>query len=240
MTRALARVSALAVALTLPLAGCANSQVGGQSIARVDPRLNVGEMGTRTNFELRTLVADQDPLPAAGGESGPADAPRRKRASGKKSATKPIFIAGIILSAVGGIGTLAFGTGGLIVERQLTSRLYDSLGPIEDRETFTEEEYNDLKGIGDVMNALAITSVVVGLVGMSMAVTAYGYDYTHCGVLAPKRRGCEDAGYALTPARAGQATLDPRERSAPAKLQVNLRATGSSEGPALPPRPMTQ
>ncbi len=240
MRRALTHAAALAVALSLPLSGCANSQVTARPITRVDPRLNVGEMGTRTSFELRTLVAaDQDPLPASG-EREPADEPRRER-SKKKSATKPIFIAGVILSAVGGIGTLAFGTGGLIVERQLTDRLYNRLDPEKSADAFTEQEYNDLEKVGELMNVLAITSVVIGLVGMTMAVTAYGYDYTHCGSLAPKRRRCEDAGYALMPPRPrGQATLDPRERSAPARLQVNLRASDASEGPALPPRPLAQ
>jgi hypothetical protein len=186
------RATALALALSVTVAGCASARA--TPVPVIDARLHVGEMGTRTNFELRQLVAQSSPAPQ-GASDDFAPPKKKKKKKKEKWASTPIFWVGVVLSVVGASGTIAFGTGGLLIEKDLTSKLYDSLGPVDEREMFSEAEYNELNDRGQVFNALAITSVVVGLVGMVMSVSAYGYEYTHCGPLAPKRRRCEEAGY---------------------------------------------
>ncbi|MCB9749874.1 MAG: hypothetical protein H6713_07690 [Myxococcales bacterium] len=208
------RACALTAALSVFAAGCA-SQSTTRPIRPIDPRLHVGEMGTRTNFELQTLVASQEPRTASAERPATDDRRERKR---KKSVTRPIFWTGIVLSVIGGAGTIAFGTIGVITERQLVGALYNDLDPSTTDRTFTESDLDTLETRGDTVNALAIASVIIGLVGMTMAVTSYGYDYTHCGPLAPKRRNCEAAGYDVPAAKGSeQARLSPSaEGPAPA------------------------
>ena len=192
----------VAVAVTVVSAGCATTPR--EAIPRIDPRLHVGEMGTRSNFELREIIATTETLPAADASGRPIQDGPPRRAKKKKNVTVPVFWAGVILGIIGGAGTVAFGAGGLITEKQLTNSLYDSLGPEGDREVFTEEDYNTLNDRGELFNTLAVTSVVIGLVGMTMALAAFGHDYTHCGPLAPEKRQCEAAGYSPPAKKSGK------------------------------------
>ncbi|MCA9587379.1 MAG: hypothetical protein KC657_18760 [Myxococcales bacterium] len=177
------RPLALALAASLVTSACASA--GPAPVPRIDPKLHVGEMGARTNFELRAMVASEAaPLPSSDDRGD-----KRKKS---RKVTPALFWTGVILGSVGGAGALGFGIAGVVTERNINNSFDDS---INGGAGLSKAEFDRLRNQGDTMNTLAITSAVVGLVGLALAVIVYGHDYTTCGPLAPKRRRCEEAGY---------------------------------------------
>jgi len=93
---------------------------------------------------------------------------------------KRLFWTGIGGLALGGAGVIAFGAAGWATREQL-ERAYEDGAITRDRE-------DQLKTTGEVMNALALTSAAIGVVGLGLAAVMFALDYTKCGKLAGKRR----------------------------------------------------
>jgi len=132
---------------------------------RLDPRLNVGNMGTRNSFELRNGVgvsAQSDPAPTT-----------------RRPVTPLLFWLGIGLAAAGG-GTLVGSASAAAATRNQLRTAYD--------DGTTVQRVDELERRGANLNKVSIISAVLMAAGAIMALTSYGYDYTRCGPLAPKRR----------------------------------------------------
>ncbi len=133
---------------------------------QLDPRLNVGNMGARTSFELRNGVGvgaqSSDPAPTA-----------------RRPVTPILFWIGIGLTAAGG-GTLIGSAAGAAATRNQLQTAYD--------DGTTVERVDELERRGSNLNKVSIAGAVLMVAGAIMAITNYGYDYTRCGPLAPKRR----------------------------------------------------
>lgn len=132
------------------------------STLRIDPSLNVGNMGTRNSFELRNASTASDPAPTT-----------------RRPVTPVLFWVGIGLTAVGG-GTLIGSAAGASATRSQLRTAYDD-GTSVDR-------VHELERRGSSLNKVSIAGAVLMVAGAIMALTSYGYDYTRCGPLAPKRR----------------------------------------------------
>lgn len=149
--------------------GCASmATTAGVSTTRLDG--SVGQLGTRTRFELEPSDA-----------RAPAAAPRDD--ADKRAPTARLFLAGLI---VGGVATaigLGTGVGALVTERQI-QRGYD--------DGMTRSELDDLETRGDVLGALSVTGFSLGAAGFLTSIITYGIDYTRCGPAARKRRDCRD------------------------------------------------
>ena len=158
-------VRALAAALTLCTA-CAGLEA--PTMPRIDPRLNVGNMGARNSFELRN---------AAGSDQAPGDQAPQARA--RRPVTPLLFWLGIGLTAAGG-GTLIGTAAGAAATRSQLSNSYDA-GTTLDRTSQLEHR-------GERLNKASIAGAVIMVAGAILALATYGHDYTLCGPLAPKRR----------------------------------------------------
>lgn len=161
MTRTRSSTPALALALALST-GCAGLEPPSQ--LRIDPRLNVGNMGARSNFELRNAAVDPavDPPPAR-----------------KRPVTPVLFWIGVGLTAAGG-GTLIGSAATAAATRNQLRTAYD--------EGTTVSRVDELERRGATLNKISVAGAVLMVAGAIMALTSYGYDYTRCGPLAPKRR----------------------------------------------------
>jgi hypothetical protein len=104
----------------------------------------------------------------------PAEPDKRQRAR------TGLFWTGIVLTAVGGGGTIAFAAVGEGTEDQLNRAYGDG--------SLTRARRSQLEDRGEIMNGLAIGSAALTLVGIALASIAYGVDYTRCGKLAKRRR----------------------------------------------------
>lgn len=164
MTRALARSTLVAsLALTTACAGLA-----GPPPARVlDSRLIVGNMGARNGYELRNAAPEPRP-----------DAPRADNQR-RRPVTPILFWLGIGLTAAGGASTIGTASAGYATQRQLASGYRDNI---------SSEDARTLEARGAALQKISIASAIVTVVGALIAVTTYGYDWTHCGPLAPKKR----------------------------------------------------
>ncbi len=160
--------STLAGLLSLTTA-CAGLQP--QPQLHIDPRLNVGNMGERSNFELRTAAT----MAARAGQSSAPDT----QPGARKPVTPVLFWLGIGMVAVGGVGTIGTASAGYATQRQLSNGY---------RDTATASEVQDLEKRGANLNKASIAGAVIAVVGAVLALTSYGVDYTRCGPLAPKRR----------------------------------------------------
>lgn len=154
---------ALALALALST-GCAGLEPPSQ--LRIDPRLNVGNMGARSNFELRNGVGASQPA------SDPAPTARRP-------VTPILFWIGIGLTAAGG-GTLIGSAAAAAATRNQLQTAYN--------DGTTASRVDELERRGANLNKVSIAGAVLMVAGAIMSLTSYGYDYTRCGPLAPKRR----------------------------------------------------
>ncbi len=143
-----------------------------QSQLHIDPRLNVGNMGERSNFELRTEAA----MAARAGQTSTAP---DTQPGARKPVTPVLFWLGIGMLAVGGVGTIGTASAGYATQRQLSNGY---------RETANASEVQDLEKRGANLNKASIAGAVLAVVGAVLALTSYGVDYTRCGPLAPKRR----------------------------------------------------
>jgi hypothetical protein len=151
---------------SLPLAACiACSTAPTTSLRTIDPGLMVGRSAEPAPFERR-----DDPEVAE-----PIDPEKHQKA---RTAT---FWTGVVLAAVGGAGTIAFAATGRAFESKLARGYETSMTRAE------EERYQNR---GELMNGLAVGSGAVGLVGLLTAAVALGVDYTLCGKLAKRRKGC--------------------------------------------------
>lgn len=138
---------------------------------RLDRSLNVGNMGTRNSFELRNGVGVGDPEPAR----DPArDSPRARR-----PVTPLLFWIGIGLTAAGGGTLIGTAAGAAATRNQLQTAYSDGT---------TAGRIDELEQRGANLNKVSIAGAVLMVAGAIMALTTYGYDYTRCGPLAPKRR----------------------------------------------------
>ncbi len=165
------RITSLAAVLSLSTA-CAGFETGASiSPIRIDPRLNVGNMGVRNNYELR----NSNPLAARASDSVTVDSNDRAR----RPVTPVLFWLGIGLTIVGGAGTIGTAAAGYGTERQLRGDFGGSV---------TVEDVRTLENRGKALNSATIAGVVVTVIGAVLAMTTYGVDYTRCGPLAPKKR----------------------------------------------------
>ncbi|HEY8375575.1 MAG TPA: hypothetical protein VIK91_03760 [Nannocystis sp.] len=161
--------STVATVLVLATA-CASAPV---ELPAPDRRLAaIGNLGTHSNFEIRTLYAVQDPAPA----QPPRDEPRAR----KRPVTPILFYLGVTVAALAGgaaIGTAAASYG---LRRKLDGNYFE--------DGFTYDEYNRTVDHG---NRLSKASWGLGFTAVSfaaMALIAYSVDWSRCGPLAPKRR----------------------------------------------------
>lgn len=132
----------------------------------LDARLMVGNMAVKNSYELRNQ-------PAAPQSDAPVVSERRR------PLTPILFWLGIGMTAVGGVSTIATGAAAYGTQRQIVNGYHQNLA-VDDRMNYETRGAN--------LNKATIASAVVTVIGALLAATTYGYDYTHCGPLAPKRR----------------------------------------------------
>ncbi|MGB1014350.1 MAG: hypothetical protein ACPG4T_09480 [Nannocystaceae bacterium] len=170
------RASALVVGLSLVASGCAVANTSFRPVT--DARLQgIGNLGARTNFELQTAVASN-----AGSTGSDTDDRGPKR---KKSITPALFWSGIIIGAIGTGATIGVAAAGFATERKISNSFDDGI---------SMADHQQLVDRGKTLNTISIVTTAVALAGWVMAIGTYGYDYTHCGPLAPKKRQCASAG----------------------------------------------
>ncbi len=104
----------------------------------------------------------------------PGEPDRRQRAR------TGLFWTGIVLTAIGGAGLIAFSAAGEGIEDSLHRGYRDG--------DLTRERDDKLRNRGEIMNGLAIGSAALTLVGVAFATIAFGVDWTRCGKLAKRRR----------------------------------------------------
>jgi hypothetical protein len=161
--------STLAVLVALTTA-CASLQPTRQ--VHIDPRLKVGNMGERSDFEVRTETA------LAARAAATSTTPDTRPAA-RKPITPILFWLGIGLVAVGGVGTIGTASAGYATQRQLTS---------DYRGVADASDVQNLENRGSKLNQASIAGAAIAVIGAILALTSYGVDYTRCGPLAPKKR----------------------------------------------------
>ncbi|WAS93228.1 hypothetical protein [Nannocystis punicea] len=137
-----------------------------------DRRLaSIGNLGTRSNFEIRTLYAVQDPAPP------PADDRSSKR---RRPVTPILFYLGISMAVAAGVGTIATSFASYGLRRKLDDGYFeDGFG------------YDDYDRTVETGNRLSKASWGLGMTAVAfaaMALISYSVDWARCGPLAPKRR----------------------------------------------------
>lgn len=154
-----------AVALTT---ACATTTV---DLPQPDRRLaSLGNLGARSNFEIRTLYAAQDPAPA------PADQKSERR----RAVTPVLFYLGVTVAALAGGATIATGTASYGLRRKLDDNYF--------KDGFTYDEYNRTVERGDRLSKAAWGLGFTAVAFAAMALISYSVDWSRCGPLAPKRR----------------------------------------------------
>jgi hypothetical protein len=165
MTRPLTTSLVAVLSLSTACAGLEPS-----TSVRLDPRLNVGNMGAHNSYELRNgLIA------RAEANAPVADSSPRQR----RPVTPILFWLGIGLTVVGGVGTIGTASAGYATQRQISSGFAGNI---------SADELRELNKRGDALNKASIASAAITVIGAILALTTYGVDYTRCGPLAPKRR----------------------------------------------------
>jgi len=168
------------------------------------PALYTGSMAQTTRYE-RTHR-----------RPGPDDPPRHPNAS------VAVFATSAAIGAVGVLGAIGFGIAGAALNPKLDDGFDDGLSVAEE---------DRIRDRGALFNDLALGFGVAGLVGLSVAAITYGVDYTRCGKLAPKGRGCD----IVRPPRADTAAArsrSRREHAAPADPAAPAHATSPGGGRA--------
>ncbi|MEZ4450733.1 MAG: hypothetical protein R3B09_14725 [Nannocystaceae bacterium] len=110
-------------------------------------------------------------------------APSDETGKTTKGPTKALFVAGIIIGAIGAAGLISMSAASYGLDRKLDNGYAEGI---------TREDAQTLVDRGKALNTGAIVSASVGLAGFLTAITTYGVDYTRCGPLAPKRRRCDE------------------------------------------------
>ncbi|MDC0722046.1 hypothetical protein [Nannocystis bainbridge] len=201
----------LVAALALTTA-CATTAA---DLPQPDRRLaSIGNLGTRSNFEIRTLYAAQDPSPP----------PAEDRAGKRRRPVTPIlFYLGISMAVAAGVGTIATSFASYGLRRKLDDGYFE--------DGFTYDDYNRTVENG---NRLSKASWGLGLTAVAfaaMALIAYSVDWSRCGPLAPKRRR-------ETAPRGRCEEFHPDHKPADAPLVVSGEA--SPAGPGLAPGPAAE
>lgn len=165
------RTRPLAVAGALVLAtACTSAQV---ELPAPDRRLaSIGNLGTHSNFEIRTLYAVQDPAPAP----PPRDQPRAR----KRAATPILFYLGVTMAALAGGGAIGTAAASYGLRRKLDDNYFEN--------GFDYDEYNRTVERGDRLSKAAWGLGITAVGFAAMALIAYSVDWARCGPLAPKRR----------------------------------------------------
>ena len=160
---------ALALALAVST-GCAGVQP--QIVELPDQRLaSIGNLGARSNFEMRTLYSapEQPPPPA---DTAP---PARKRA------VTPI------LSTIGVIGAAALGAGA-VTTGAVSYGLRRKIDNAYFGDGLSYDEYAKLKTRGENLSDATWALSLGAFAFAAMALISYAVDWQRCGPLAPKRR----------------------------------------------------
>jgi hypothetical protein len=168
---ALATTLSASLALTTACAGLEATTSPPGATRILDERLMVGNMAARNSFELRNQAPE--PRPAE------PRADVTTSSSSRRPVTPILFWLGIGMAAVGGVGLVSTGAAGYATQRQISNGYHSNIDSAETR---------TLEARGAALNKVTIASAVVTIVGAVLAITTYGYDYTHCGPLAPKKR----------------------------------------------------
>ena len=178
-----------------------------------DRRLaSIGNLGTRSSFEIRTLHAAPDP-------AAPRDAGKTKVRAKRRQATPVLFYLGIVVAALAGGSAIATSAASFGLRRKLDNNYFT--------DGFTTEEYGRTVTNGDRLSKASFGLGFTAAAFAGMALIAYSVDWSRCGPLAPKRRRdaapagrCEaydapvvDTGPAPQPAGPG---LSPAPTAAPA------------------------
>ena len=143
--------------------------------------LRIGAVSEPSSFEKRHAASTNDTF----------EAPEKSDASRRR---KLAFWAGVGLAAGGAAGALGFGIGGRVTQAQVAKGYED--------ESLTRADEARLERQGNVMNALTLTTVGIGLFGLALLSVAYALDHARCGELPPKRDDC-------VPKRKSSAAPDP-------------------------------
>jgi len=150
--------------------------------------LHIGSLDDRTSFELDDSNASLDgrSAPDEGVEEGEEldDLDERVDTPKQQRTRRLLYRLGLGAIGFGIVGTVGFGIGGRIVQAQMKHGYEDG--------DLTRKREDQLSTAGNVMNALAITSAVIGLVGVVTAATVYGIDHARCGELRPRRKQCAE------------------------------------------------
>lgn len=138
-----------------------------------DRRLaSIGNVGTRSNFEIRTLYSMQDPSPAP---------PVRDQQSGRRRPVTPIlFYLGITMAALAGGGAIATGAASYGLRRRLDDNYF--------QDGFNYDDYNRTVENGDRLTKATWGLGFTAFAFAAMALISYSVDWARCGPLAPKRR----------------------------------------------------
>jgi hypothetical protein len=163
-------------ALSLALVGstaCASLEPT-TSVRPIDRDLLVGGMAQTTRFESEGKQQADDR-----GLGGQPD----RSAKGQRARTG-VFWAGIAMLGVGGASAVSLAIAGEVSQRQLDKGYEEG--------DLTRERDSTLRDRGELTNKLSIAAVTIGIVGLAMAAIAYGLDYSNCGTLAKRRKGCGD------------------------------------------------
>lgn len=232
--------------LALPLAALTASATVSGCATAPPPRmlsadLHIGSLDDRTSFELDDSGKEGSvPKEYEGDDLDDidegTDTPKKQRIR------KLLYLTGLGAIGFGIVGTVGFGIGGRVVQAQLKHGYEDG--------DLTHAREDQLTTTGTVMNALAITSAVIGLAGVITAATVYGIDHARCGELRPRRKQCagpkgegkvpvSPGAGAGTPTNEGGATRDPGSADGAADPGAgNVKSPdGSTTAPPVGPSP---
>lgn len=153
----------LAVALALVTA-CASAPPAPRV---TDQRLlALGNLGARSNYEIRTLYAATDPAPAP--------------AAKKRPITPILFYLGVSVAAVTGAAALGTAIGSSVTRRQIDNGYFG--------EGLSYPGYDDLKTRGERLDDATWGLGITAFAFAALALITYSIDWSRCGPLAPARR----------------------------------------------------
>lgn len=159
-----------ALALTTACAGVTAPELREPAL---DHRLaSIGNIGARSNFEIRTLyAAPEAPQPA------PAEPQSDTR---KRRGTTALFFLGLGVAAIAGASAIGTGVAAAAARRDLDSAYFD--------EALSFDDFNARVDRGERLDRATKGLAALGGIGLATALLSYGIDWIRCGPLAPKRR----------------------------------------------------
>lgn len=215
-------LAALTAAATVP--GCATAPAP----RMLSADLHIGALDDRTSFELDdsgrgSKAANEREDDDLDDLDEGTDTPKKQRIR------RLLYLTGLGAVGFGIVGTVGFGLGGRIVQAQMKNGYEDG--------DLTREREDQLSTTGTVMNALAITSAVIGLAGVITAATVYGIDHARCGELRPRRKQCADGkgeGGAASGANPAPGAEPEAAPAPPSDAAPGQDAAGTPESPSDP------